>query len=107
MFSKSVIEQSRKHTILIVILIWVLVFMLGWFTVVVSLADAHETEEFKHGPCPQCNGWQALSGNMRLCFLDNEQDKCVIMIHSHGMWHVTEPMDCEEHVFTAPDDNLS
>ena len=100
----SRINKSMLITVIYVIIIIIeIIFLFCAF----ELASAHETEEFKHGPCPQCHGWQALSGNMRLCFLDNEQDQCVIMIHSHGTWHITEPMDCKEHVFTAPDDNLS
>ncbi len=56
--------------------------------------NAHENDEFKHGSI-SCHGWERTDAGMRKCFLDAKKEKCATLIYNHGLFHVSDPYDCQ------------
>ena len=71
-----------------------LIFLLTFF-IIITIASAHENDNYKHKALPPCHGWKVIDSNQRKCFLDAERKMCVNAIYNHGLWHISKPYKCE------------
>jgi hypothetical protein len=70
----------------------------------INSSAGHENETYRHGGIGICFGWKSLDHEKKLCYRNREHTICVILIYTHGEFHVTEEFECKTYDKTVGDD---